>query len=288
MANFTPSSGSGGTKGLVKRAGKKKKKSAEIVEAITRSTVRSAYDKDKNVPPLVMNRKLQLLMILYIVLPQLIAVYVLDLDPSPSALWARWTRSITTGWPAWLQSRELWLISFCMFVERACYTVVWTKSEYFLRVSKRMPLRLLGSRPTEVVYKLFLLNKIFQMGPQLAFLVLRGSNVSPLDWGKIPLYQWITGLQLILLGQFLNSAIYRAIGKKGVYYGVRLGEPVPYCTGFPFNVVTAHPQYLGCISTCIGCYVLWTTPQLEAAGSWGLVIMQILQYFYMGYVEECC
>ena len=48
--------------------------------------------------------------------------------------------------------------------------------------------------------------------------------------------------QGIFLGQLLNMAIYKAIGKNGVYYGYKLGRPVPWCTTFPFNAFTAHPQ----------------------------------------------
>ena len=57
------------------------------------------------------------------------------------------------------------------------------------------------------------------------------------------------GLQLFVVGQLLNAAIYNAIGKAGVYYGYKIGVPVPWCTGFPFNVFTMHPQYAGvCLS----------------------------------------
>jgi hypothetical protein len=40
-------------------------------------------------------------------------------------------------------------------------------------------------------------------------------------------------------------------GKNGVYYGVKLGRPIPWYTGFPFNCVP-HPQYLGCILSIWG------------------------------------
>ena len=42
---------------------------------------------------------------------------------------------------------------------------------------------------------------------------------------------------LVGMGVLLNWAIYRAIGKKGVYYGFKLGRPVPWCEGFPFSLV---------------------------------------------------
>ncbi len=51
--------------------------------------------------------------------------------------------------------------------------------------------------------------------------------------------------------QVLNVAIYQAIGKAGVYYGFKLGQPVPWHTGFPFNVVS-HPRYVGSVLTVWG------------------------------------
>ena len=38
-------------------------------------------------------------------------------------------------------------------------------------------------------------------------------------------------------GQVLNAAVYRKLGKAGVYYGFKLGRPIPWETGFPFNTV---------------------------------------------------
>merc|ERR1719163_2779475 len=62
---------------------------------------------------------------------------------------------------------------------------------------------------------------------------------------------WILALYLII-GQGLNAAIYAAIGNDGVYYGFKLGRPVPWCTGFPFNVGLRHPQYVGVVLTLWG------------------------------------
>ena len=84
----------------------------------------------------------------------------------------------------------------------------------------------------------------------------------------ISLFRWVTGLQLFLVGQGLNAAIYRALGKSGVYYGFKIGVPVPWCTGFPFNVFTMHPQYAGVVMSLFGGGVLMMTPQ-HARGGFG-------------------
>lgn len=42
--------------------------------------------------------------------------------------------------------------------------------------------------------------------------------------------------------QVLNISIYKAIGNDGVYYGFKLGRPVPWSSAFPFNAGFRHPQ----------------------------------------------
>ena len=51
--------------------------------------------------------------------------------------------------------------------------------------------------------------------------------------------------------QALNIGIFRAIGHVGVYYGFKLGDKVPWVSGFPFNVVS-HPQYVGAVLSVWG------------------------------------
>ena len=94
------------------------------------------------------------------------------------------------------------------------------------------------------------------------------------------------GTQLFLVGQLLNAAIYSAIGKAGVYYGYKIGVPVPWCTGFPFNVLSAHPQYLGSAMTAYGAVLLTATDAHVLNGWGGLAHVQALAYAYMSYVEH--
>ena len=88
-----------------------------------------------------------------------------------------------------------------------------------------------------------------------------------------------------MVGQLLNISIYWVIGKVGVYYGCKFGYHIPWCTGFPFNVFTAHPQYLGATATVLGAVILLTSPAAEAGGWWALLAVQVLMYVYMALVE---
>ena len=84
----------------------------------------------------------------------------------------------------------------------------------------------------------------------------------------------------------LNFSIYDAIGKNGVYYGNKFGKNIPWCTGFPFNVFTAHPQYCGAVMTVLGAIVLFTTEAHAKAGIFAVGIIQTLLYVYMAFVES--
>ena len=100
------------------------------------------------------------------------------------------------------------------------------------------------------------------------------------------LFQWVVGANLVALGQALNVGIYRSIGKVGVYYGYKYGMSVPWCTGFPFNVCCAHPQYLGSALTAYGLVLLAATDAHVLRGWGGLAHVQALQYAYMSFVEH--
>ena len=65
------------------------------------------------------------------------------------------------------------------------------------------------------------MSKVFQFGSMFGYYFAIG----PLPT-SISLFRWVLGLQLFLVGQFLNAAIYNAIGKAGVYYGYKIGVPV--------------------------------------------------------------
>ena len=113
---------------------------------------------------------------------------------------------------------------------------------------------------------------------------------TPVFWAVVLAHSSIEflwcGTQLFLVGQLLNAAIYNAIGKAGVYYGYKIGVPVPWCTGFPFTLGLAHPQYLGSAATAYGCVLLSLTAAHVPGGYGGLAHAQALLYAYMAYVEH--
>jgi hypothetical protein len=49
----------------------------------------------------------------------------------------------------------------------------------------------------------------------------------------------LLALPLFAAGSVLKVAIFRAIGKAGVYYGAKFGHAIPWVHGFPFSVTGA-------------------------------------------------
>ena len=87
---------------------------------------------------------------------------------------------------------------------------------------------------------------------------------------------------LIAAGQTLNVSVFRALGKTGVFYGNRLGQPVPWKRTFPFTWFE-HPQYLGTVLTIWGFFVLMRFP----AHDWLFVpVLETVYYAVGAYFER--
>jgi methylene-fatty-acyl-phospholipid synthase len=151
------------------------------------------------------------------------------------------------------------------------------------------PGKRMGKKPLDVVLSIFWINKCIQLGTFALWYFYVIGFVSPLAAGfslaSRTRLQWVMLAQGAVAGQGLNLAIYRAIGKRGVYYGYRLGEEVPWVTGFPFSVMS-HPQYSGVCLSVLGTNAFMATPTHLAAGWLNLTAIQILLYVYMGLVED--
>ena len=235
------------------------------------------------------DRTLQFLFFAALIVPQLV---VAQYQAAPSVAeqlsalvqlsWAQLTDGVV--------SPSLQLAASLLFLERLSYTWAWAFSPHFLRFCATPLGRALGRRPLDVVVTLFYLNKLTQFATFIGWYVLAvgADSVSVGAWlAAITPFQWVCLVQGVVLGQGLNALIYKAIGKKGVYYGHRLGEKVPWCTGAPFSVVP-HPQYVGTGLSVLGIN-LWaaTTPHVHA-GWLNLTAVQLLYYAYMAAVEDFC
>lgn len=146
------------------------------------------------------------------------------------------------------------------------YGYIWENPKRFKEKSAKAPLCILGKNAVEVMEKLVLGLKAAQLGTLLAWcewglLPACGASVTN-GWAVVEAARsaaparWLLSLGLLIPGQALNLGIYRAIGADGVYYGVKLGRPVPWATGFPFNLGLRHPQYVGAMLSWGGVFAL--------------------------------
>jgi hypothetical protein len=164
---------------------------------------------------------------------------------------------------------------FFSYLEHLFYTWIWLDSQSFMKI-------LVGNTDRfERVHQILIFCKVCQFGGAAYGL----SNFAALP----PLNEWTIALLAILgLGQLLNFSVYNAIGKKGVYYGYKLGVKIPWCTSFPYNVpFLAHPQYLGAVSSYCAIYLLFL--QALPMTYFGIFIFGLISsYVFMSCVEQYC
>ena len=89
------------------------------------------------------------------------------------------------------------------------------------------------------------------------------------------------GAALVLAGQVLNLSVFVVLGRSGVFYGNRLGQPVPWCEGFPFSWIR-HPQYVGTVLTIWGIFVITRYP----APDWPVLPLLETVYYALGSLLE--
>lgn len=142
-------------------------------------------------------------------------------------------------------------------VERVTYWWVWNHPQRFQRFVEKGP-ELLSHQPVIALSRLFGLFKLVQV---LAFacwcMWFQGT------WIPTPVSSGVSaavGALLVVGGQLLNTAVFWRLGRRGVFYGDRLGRPIPWQTGFPFSLVP-HPQYVGAAVTVWGLFVLMRYPE---------------------------
>ena len=76
-------------------------------------------------------------------------------------------------------------------------------------------------------------------------------NLAPLP----DLWTLLLSIVLIAIGQTLNAFVWYRIGVEGVCYGKTFGRNPPWCTQFPYNLLS-DPQYIGAIFTVWGLFLL--------------------------------
>jgi len=140
---------------------------------------------------------------------------------------------------------------FLLSIERFLYGYIYHFPESFKQVCNgplKSALDFAEGKYWMVAKHLGVVIKVFQFGVIGYDLLSR-----PVGLASVPLLS--VGALLVGAGQVLNAAVFNAIGAVGVYYGGQLGEKVPWCSGFPYNLGFGDPQYWGVVLFVWGLYV---------------------------------
>lgn len=157
----------------------------------------------------------------------------------------------------------LLLAAVALSLERVAYVWIWRNPDEFSALSRRGALAVLGE-PVDAVRRLFYGFKLIQCLVFGAWIAFHGGWLG----GSVPVFlsersgAIALGLGLIAAGQTLNFAVFRRLGRIGVFYGNRFGHEVPWVHGFPFSVLT-HPQYVGTVASIWGLFLATRFPHAD-------------------------
>ncbi len=144
--------------------------------------------------------------------------------------------------------------AIALSLERMFYVWVWRQPQQFQNFC-----RLAGrGSPVDVLGFCFALYKILQACVFLAWCWPLSEHFQ----ARVDALSFVTGVLLLLAGQVLNLAVFHRLGRTGVFYGVRFGHAVPWCTQFPFSLLN-HPQYVGTLMSIWGFFLIARFPQFD-------------------------
>ncbi len=91
---------------------------------------------------------------------------------------------------------------------------------------------------------------------------------------------FVLGVAACAVGQWLNYYVFVKLGKAGVFYGVRFGHVIPWVHSVVFDKVQ-HPQYVGCVLSYFGVWMLAPT-----YGTFHVAVMGSFCYVFTGLTEH--
>jgi methylene-fatty-acyl-phospholipid synthase len=170
----------------------------------------------------------------------------------------------------------LFWVAALLSLERLTYAAVWRAPNAFRRWSERHA----GNRSAiDTLAILFVAFKVLQAAVFLGWCLVYSGDLKPYSTDARGL---VAGALLIVAGQSLNVSVFRILGRVGVFYGNRLGQPVPWRQTFPFTWFE-HPQYLGTVLTIWGFFVLMRFP----APDWLFIpVLETVYYAVGAYFER--
>jgi uncharacterized membrane protein YuzA (DUF378 family) len=177
-----------------------------------------------------------------------------------------------------LVTPAVWATIAVLSVPHSLYAAIWLRPAAFIRLNNALT----SAHPVDTFAFLAAVLKAVQY---VAVVWCYWVTAPPIGLANLSLLRLALGLALLGAGQVLNAAVYRKLGKAGVYYGCRLGKPTPWQTGFPFNTVS-HPQYTGSVLSIWGAAVVFCTAAHLDRGFYALVGLWTLFYIVTTIIED--
>ena len=110
---------------------------------------------------------------------------------------------------------------------------------------------------------------------QILFFIFEGLRTG------ISVHSFPIAFMLGMIGQILNTLIYKKFGAVRAYYGWELGlDNNPPADGFPLNL--EHAQYKGCMFSILGFYFLFV-PSFKLSC---FATLWTMMYFYITLIES--
>ena len=182
---------------------------------------------------------------------------------------------------SFVSSKFFWFMIFSLSISHIIYYIIWHFPRTYMRICSNPCIH-----PVDLTFSFVIIGKVLQLIICFSWYLyinnffLDESSHFPVSFGKI-----VSSVFCIICGQWLNSAVWNTLGVNGVCYGFKLGRPVPWITGFPFNIGVSNPQYVGSVITDFGVITLLINPITAEAGILYVFFFITVFYAFSAYIE---
>ena len=138
------------------------------------------------------------------------------------------------------------------------YNLIINHSRHYIRFVAKVS----DKHPVDFTYDWVKVNKFLQFSAYLVWywlvidmpLAERLAEIATLK--RMTFAHLACGTYIFVLGLVLYFSVWAKLGVNGVCYGFKLGRPIKWVTGFPFNLGLRHPLYVGFTFIIMGLAVI--------------------------------
>ena len=186
-----------------------------------------------------------------------------------------------------VELERMWLCCLGLSLPHLWYTWLWRSPQKWVARCKRVQ-----QDPSLAMMKFAAMLKVVQFSAFVLWLcsfatqmdVLRGVHARLLAQDTTMLI----AVALLIVGQALNTGAMKAISVDGIYYGVRFGKKIPWCTSWPYGGLFSvpHPQYVGSVLTVWALVLGACLPVHYHSGALCLGAVWTIFYVFTGVMEH--